>query len=676
MSTCEIKTLSSGEIRVETYPQLFREIQNYTKNRNKTLSLYGMTMTEEFKSLNLKNPKLEDLLQFVDNYNSFESKELTRTDRQLFMDLTLSNNTFSNVMDLFIDSFTVDGVFGVNADVLRDTGLFDEYTILEMMNQENLAAIQKLYYKLKENNEDFNNVITPFVISDGTQFGKLNPDVVLTGIYNNYIGLETEQSIIDKANEIQDEVVLNNPNIIPSILKQVQDKQLLVSYETDADFSEVVKKTNNNTKVTLENTLDFEQNFQPLAYQIEVLLNLDISQFAYDYTDVKEYVYNIEKQAAKLGLDLNNLSEVIENRNYNEVQEYLTSLYNFLSDINNRDADLITESFDQYVISNDAFFRVTPQFQSKVVDQIEGEGVYLDLETNRNEQDLFLERSIIKVGENTYQKINDDKTQEELNQLLLNTNNLIPNQSDMSLEDVDDYVTRESKELLGEYADIAAIKKITAYKILLDAEATTEKTVPDTSYLVLDNVNPERFLIDFNKELLKNSKLKEIFYFSNRGLEAKQEIGAYTLNQLQNELSETMFDKLGQYALISNNSSLSALKPQYELLETDDVNILRNFYANNLNQLQEVSVPYQIIGNGAIAENITNQFIKIKGHLYEQITPNVYERLDIDNRFRNYDLKKPTSSIDNPQRYLSTQSKEAKSKVKTTNIDNSQIEFC
>jgi len=675
MNSCEIRTLPTGEIRVETYPQLFREIQNYTKNKNKSLALYGMTITQEFRDLNIKNPKLEDLLQFIDSYNSFESRDLSKKDRQMFIDLTLSNDTFENVKDSFIDSFTVNGMFGINLDQMRRAGFFDENTILSIMDMENTADIQKLYYKLKENNEKFNSIITPFIISDNTQFGKLNPDKVLTGIYENYIGLETNDQILDKANEIEDEVVLNNPNIIPVILQQVQGKQLLVSYETDADFSEVVKKTVNDTKITLENTLDFEQNFQPLLSQTELLLNLDLEQFAYDYSDIQAYILNIEKQASKLGLDLNNLSSVMENRNYNEVQDYFASLYNFLSDIVTQDADLITESFDDFVSAHNAFFRMEPIFKNKVVDQIEGEGVYLDLETNRNEQELFTEKSIIKIAENTYQKILDNRSQQELNQMILDSK-LLPNQNEMSLEDIDDYVSEKSKELLNTNSDIDLLKKITAYKILLGVNESVDIIYPDNSYLRGNNINPEIFAIDFNKEILKNPILKDIFYFSNRGLEAKQEIGDYTLTQLQNELSESMFDKLQQYALISNNSSLANLKPNYELIETDDVNVLRNFYANNLNQLSELSVPYQVIGTGAIVENITDPFVKIRGELYEQVSPNVYEKIGIDTRFKNYNLEKPSSSIQNPERYLLPQQKETKIKVKTTNIDNSEIEFC
>lgn len=686
MSNCEIKTLPSGGVKVETYPQLFREIQNYTDSQNKALSMYGMTLTDEFKDLNLKNPTLEDLLVFIDNFNSFESKNLTKKERQLFMDMTLTNEKVENIREQFVESFTVNGIFGININQIESIGLFDANTALEILNMADTVSIQKLYYKLKNSNEDFSNVVTPFNISDGTQFGKLNPDKVLTDIYNNYIGLTTADQIADKANEIMDEVVLNNTTLIPQILQMVSNKKLLVSYETDGDFSEVVPKVTNSTRLTIENTLDPAQNFSPILDQLEVLLSLDLEQVAYDYEDVRKYISNVEQQASRLGIDMNNLSEVIADRNYNEVQDYLNSLYNFISDINSNNVELLAESFDTYILENDRFFRVTPEFKNGVTDTVENEGVFLNLETNRSEQELFQDKSIIKIEGNTYQKITDNKSQSELNEMIYQNPTLLPkevysvaikeaNKSEI-IKDIDDYVNEKSRSLLNPNSDIDIIKKITSYKILLGVEMEIEKTYPDTSYLITDMVNPSDFMISFNKKILKNPKLKDIFYFSNRGLEAKQEIGDYTLNQLKDELSETTFNKLQQFALISNNRSLTNLKPQYELLDTDDINILRDFYSNNLSQLEELLSPYQIIGNGAVIENITEPFVKIRGELYEQINPNVYERLQIDTRYKNYGLKKPASTIENVDRYLSPNRKEEKTKVKTINIENSEIEFC
>ena len=176
--------------------------------------------------------------------------------------------------------------------------------------------------------------------------------------------------------------------------------------------------------------------------------------------------------------------------------------------------------------------------------------------------------------------------------------------------------------------------------------------------------------------MLKNSDLKSLFYFSNRGLEANGVIGEYTMNQLQNILSEKMYDNLQQYALLSNNESLSELIPQYELINTDQENVLRNYYANNLNQLREESNPYQLVGSTAIIRNTTAPFTKIKNQLYEQLDSNVYELVPIEKRYRNYNLQKPELSISNSKQYLDDVIVDSKIKVKTTNIENSDIEFC
>lgn len=694
MKSCEITIPESGIPIVESFPVLYKEILNYVNNDiQKSLSIYGMILTDEFKNMNLSNPTLDDVIAFVDTYNTFESNEMTKADKQLFMDITLNKDVVDNLKEKFIDSFTVDGVFGVNVEKLRKNGIFTDAEILNMMNSEDFSGVQKIYYKLKQSNDEFTNVVTPFKISDSTLFGKVNPDSYLTGVYNQYMGLTTPEQVMDKANDIQDSILLNNPSMVGDILNMVRNKQSLVMYETDEDLSDVVKKSINDTRTTLENTLDPQQNFLPLLAQIEFLLSRPIEEYASEFNTMRRYVDNLRKQSAALGLDLGNISEVMGERSFNEIQDFLTSTFNFLLDVANVGTtnvrDSLNESFDQYVMNFDEFYGVTPQYANKVIDTLEEDGVFVNLESNRSEQDLFQQKSIIKHTETVYQKVNDNKSQTELYEMIYENPGLIPKENysvaikdsnkDMIMDDIDVYVSNKAKNLLSDYSDIDIMKKIVTYKLLTGAPIESEnKVMPNNSYLQTNWIKPEKFLIDFNKELLKeNSKIKDIFYFSNRGLEAKRVIGAYTVQQLKNELSESMFDKLQQYALLSNNESLIELKPEYEMMETDDVNILRNHYANNMNQLTELSNPYQTIGTGAVVENLTHPFVKIRGELYERLQPNVYERVDIDNRYVNYGLRKPIMSIQNAERYMSTPESKGEIKVKTTNkIENSEIEFC
>ena len=250
---------------------------------------------------------------------------------------------------------------------------------------------------------------------------------------------------------------------------------------------------------------------------------------------------------------------------------------------------------------------------------------------------------------------------------------------DIILEDIDEYVTNDSKKILTPNSDNNIIKKIQAYKILNGIDLDRDYTENfNNSYLQGKWINPKEFLINFNKKILKNKKLKDIFYFSNRGLEARY-MGEYTKKQLEIELTDREFKDLQQYALLSDNDSISYLKPEYELMEISDVNILRNYYANNIEKLKELENPYQILGTTIIVKNINDNFIKVKGELYEKIKEGVYELVkNIDYRYKNYNLKKPKLSLSNIEDYVSNiDNSRDDIKIKKNNkIENEEIEFC
>lgn len=685
---CEITIRPGGLPMVKTYPLLFNNILDYTNyNVEDALALYGMTLTQEFKDLNISNPTLEQLLTFVEVDNTFEVADLNKKDNQLLLDISVNNDIVPNFKDRLVNAFTVDGVFGIDLNNLRNSGLFSNTEILYLMETSQLEDVKNLYYKLQATDLDINNIVSPFKISINGRLTKINPDEFLTNVYNNYVNAQNEQDVLNMALAIQDEVVLNNPQISDQIINEIYNKQNLVTYNTDEFTGEVSKKSNNNVLVTLQQTLDTKQDFVPVLSQIEFLRVQPIEMIAGNLVIVQKYLANLEKQFADLGIDLSNLSEIVVNRNYNEVQSFLDDLYNFIVDVQNKDVESLGETLINYANTYNNFFGIQPNFKNQTVDKINDTGIFLNLETNISEEVLFNTNSVIKYNNNIYQKVNDTKTLEQLYEMIYSNSNLLPSEVysvnitdkniDVVLIDIDNYIESKAKELLNDNSDIEVIKKIVAYKILLGAnlDNTVQKPL-DNSYLQDKWINPVEFLIDFNKEMLKNNDLKALFYFSNRGLESNNVIGEYTMSQLQNILSEKMYSNLQQYALLSNNETLSNLIPQYELITTDQENILRNYYANNLEQLREESNPYQIYGTSAVIKNTVAAFTKIKNQLYEQLEPNVYELVPIEKRYRNYNLQKPELSLDNPKQYVDSISVENNIKVKTTNVENSDIEFC
>lgn len=688
MSTCEIIFNKNNIPEVKTYPLLFKEIMNYYDgNVDNALSLYGMTMTDEFKDLKIKKPNLEDLLLFSDNFDSY-SKKLDKDDIILFTDLTLNTEDVDNLKDKFVDAFSKEGIFDIDKKRLKESKLFTDNDIDFIINLDNIKPLQSLYYGLKNGNDEFQNIVSEYIISkDGMT--KINPDGFYKWAMTNYIGIQSKNEIYNKALSINDDIVVDNPQIIETIEKDIKNKQKLQSYETEEYGEEVVNKKDGDTKTTLMLTLDVDQDFTSILDQLTFLITRKIDVFVDNIDQIQKYLNNLEIQFAEKGIDMSNLSEIGVNKSYNELQDFIGSLYNFLLDLQNKDVESLNETIEDFSNKYDLFFGKQTMNETKIAEKMDEDSVYLYLETNLDEETLFKNNSIIKFSKNIYQKITDNLELDELYELIYQNPNLLPKEvysvkiedknKDIILEDIDEYVTNESKKILTPNSDNNIIKKIQAYKILNGIDLDQDYTENlNNSYLQGKWINPKEFLINFNKKILKNKKLKDIFYFSNRGLEARY-MGEYTKKQLEIELTDREFKDLQQYALLSNNDSISYLKPEYELMETSDVNILRNYYANNIEKLKELSNPYQILGTTIIVKNINDNFIKVKGELYEKVNEGIYELIEnIDYRYKNYKLSKPKLSLSNIEDYMSNiDNSRDDIKIKKNNkIENEEIEFC
>ena len=74
---------------------------------------------------------------------------------------------------------------------------------------------------------------------------------------------------------------------------------------------------------------------------------------------------------------------------------------------------------------------------------------------------------------------------------------------DILLEDLDKFISNKAQEYQTDYSVAENLKKIAAYKVLLNIN-TKYVTVENG---VSSNIDIDNFIIDFNKEIIKNKKL-------------------------------------------------------------------------------------------------------------------------------------------------------------------------
>ena len=675
MSKCEI-TFKNNVPVVKTYPKLMRELMVYTNNNiSQALDLYGITLTDDFIDQNIY-PTLENILAFNNQDNILNSKQLTKENRNDILNISLVNNEVTDFKKDFLETFTVNGVFGFNVDNIKKSQLFSEIDIVQLDNIENIYKIKELYYKLSNTSEEFSTIKTDIIIGEGL-FNKNNPDIILSEIYKNYAGLTTKKQILDKANDIGDYVLLNNPELIKKVLKEVRNKQEIPLYETDEYSGDLVAKTD-STYTRLEQTVDISLDYTSLRSQVEFIKTIPIEYFATSPELIERYFDNIKKQSYDVGIDLLNIDEIFYSKTVNELLDFLDSYYNFLSDLENLNGESLEDSIRDFSESYDSFFNKENNEIKDVIDKINREGEFIKLETNRSEYKLFTENGLLKIDNNIYQKVDNNISIQDLYNILLENDFLLPENTlsvkntplnrDILLEDLDKFISNKAQEYQTEYSDVVNLKKIAAYKLLLniDIKYTTVENG------ISKNIDVDNFIIEFNKEIIKNKKLSDIFYISNRGIESRYNIGQYTYNFIKNELDTEMFNSLVSYSKLSGNESLkyiSDMSPNNVILNK------RDFYANNLHELDNFQGKYIKKGDLLYVKNNINDFIKVKNSLYEKVDTNVYTKVNVSDRYMNYNLEKPYYEKTNFDEIVDNKGDKIKIK-ETKEINNNQIKFC
>ena len=675
MSKCEI-TFKNNVPVVKSYPKLMRELMVYTNNNiSQALDLYGITLTDDFIDQNIY-PTLENILAFNNQDNILNSKQLTKENRNDILNISLVDNEVIDFKKDFLETFTVNGVFGFNIDNIKKSQLFSEIDIVQLDNIENIYKIKELYYKLSNTSEEFSTIKTDIIIGEGL-FNKNNPDIILSEIYKNYAGLTTKKQILDKANDIGDYVLLNNPELIKKVLKEVRNKQEIPLYETDEYSGDLVAKTD-STYTRLEQTVDISLDYTSLRSQVEFIKTIPIEYFATSPELIERYFDNIKKQSYDVGIDLLNIDEIFYSKTVNELLDFLDSYYNFLSDLENLNGESLKDSIRDFSESYDSFFNIENNEIKDVIDKINREGEFIKLETNRSEYKLFTENGLLKIDNNIYQKVDNNRSIQELYNVLLENDFLLPKNTlsvkntplnrDILLEDLDKFISNKAQEYQTEYSDVVNIKKIAAYKLLLNIDIKYNTVENGIS----KNIDVDNFIIEFNKEIIKNKKLSDIFYISNRGIESRYNIGQYTYNFIKNELDTEMFNSLVSYSKLSGNESLkyiSDMSPNNIILNK------RDFYANNLHELDNFQGKYTKKGDLLYIKNNINDFIKVKNSLYEKVDTNVYAKVNVSDRYMNYNLEKPYYEKTNFDEIVDNKGDKIKIK-ETKEINNNQIKFC
>ena len=687
---CELEIQIDGSVKAKTHPSLFnRAVDYYEGDVERAMELYGVSLTDEFKELGIENPTLQQLITFSNQLK--RESPLTNQDIQSLIDITLSNKKEYEVQDKFVEAFTVEGNFGINEAQLRKSGIFTEEQILDFLDMEDVSSLQELYHKLTDYTGSVENIETPFKILDESG-NVINPDIVVGELLENYAGLTTKEEIMEKADQINDETVLSNPELIPAILEEVSNKTAAVTYVYDKNSKEVTKKAANDLKVSLEQSLDVTQDFSGLLEQLNFLINLPIEVYAYDLPTVQLYLESLENQLANYGINIKNISEIASNKSYNDFQNFITSFYNFIYDVSSQDGKSVQETINDFVEVYNEYFEIKPEYVNTYITKNRVDGKPMVVENGHAAEDLlFAEKGVVNMRDDVYKKVKRDKTYDELLNVLHVNPSLIPSEvfttkvseenKDINKKDIDNYLSAGIEDYV-ENSNIDIYKELRAYKLILGSETFNKKSNANVDTVMDIDIDPKKFTSVFVKETFFDPNLNKIFYIGPSGIESRIPIGEYTNRYLQNYLSLGMYNGLKQYAAISGNASLKGLIETPVESPTINEGVLRDFYANNLSELPEFTGEVTLKENALLTNLDNNDFIKFRGELYEKVRDGVYGKVELRNEdgYIQYNLSKPTVansiSQDNSIKDIS-ESENVKPQVKRVNISkDDNIEFC
>ena len=687
---CELEIQIDGSVKAKTHPSLFnRAVDYYEGDVDRAMELYGVSLTDEFKELGIENPTLQQLITFSNQLK--RESPLTNQDIQSLIDITLSNKKEYEVQDKFVEAFTVEGNFGINEAQLRKSGIFTEEQILDFLDMEDVSSLQELYHKLTDYTGSVENIETPFKIVDENG-NVVNPDIVVGEFLKNYAGLTTKEEIMEKADQINDETVLSNPELIPAILEEVSNKTAAVTYVYDKNSKEITKKVANDLKVSLEQSLDITQDFGGLLDQLNFLINLPIEVYAYDLPTVQLYLESLENQMANYGINIKNISETASNKSYNDFQNFITSFYNFIYDVSSQDGKSVQETINDFVDVYNEYFEVEPEYVNTYITKNRVDGKPVVVENGHAAEDLlFAEKGVVNMRDDVYKKVKRNKTYDELLNVLHANPSLIPSEvfttkvseenKDINKKDIDNYLSVGIEDYV-ENSNIDIYKELRAYKLILGSETFNKKSNANVDTVMDIDIDPKKFTSIFVKETFFDPNLNKIFYIGPSGIESRIPIGEYTNRYLQNYLSKGMYNGLKQYAAISGNSSLKGLIETPVESPTINDGVLRDFYANNLSELSEFTGEVTLKENALLTNLDNNDFIKFRGELYEKVRDGVYGKVELRNEdgYIQYNLSKPTVansiSQDNSIKDIS-ESENVKPQVKRVKLNkDDNIEFC
>lgn len=679
MSQCIVKYNNDGSIEVFT-PQgkpssLYREAFNLLEDQEKAFEVASIVYSNTYKELHpdkVGEPTLAEALATM-NYISSQELEISTEDLLDVSDIVFDSGikSISELEAVLTSTFRPNGVTEIDEQRLRDSGLYTEVDIVDILNGnfdlEKLNRTLDVISRLSTDEytvPDFDMSSTYDVISfekDGLGRRKKMSDTeieeMIVDVTKDYTSRE------DFFNKFQE---LEIPSLVQDVLKNkaLADKIYnRIDSLTPVEVIEIVNgdlvnKSVNSTISTINSTIIVGQDTTKFRTLVDTLLSVDVDILEASPEEFRDTLLKAEKLAINFNLDIvgvSNLSTIDALKLLEAAQDIsLKANYNRLS------PDSITEfaAVRDELLNNERGFETSLEVLDENYKGINVLKLYSELSNEK----LFTEHGLIKIGDNLYHRVANNESIDSLYDLLykrfLADSTIIPdgyvstkdkfdpNNKTKILEGIKSYINTRKTGLNIDSNPIN--ERASVYQVLFNHKPLTPKTVDahdifsgaqtKADYLTGD------FVADFYKLYLREKQADTKLYrdvlsnfiFNNKDITVKN-----VDNRFLNALN-TLEYNFPAYGEIRDYASLKKSDPINQIAKTEaPVGIFPN-----VDQINIVNNPHQlptykgsvIKVNNYVHTVSTDTFIKVNNDIYQRVGNNVFAKLVTDKSNNYYSI--------------------------------------
>ena len=448
---------------------------------------------------------------------------------------------------------------------------------------------------------------------------------------------------------------------------------------------------------TMYETLQFSNKGMEVAQDTAFLSKLDDYVWSSEQQDVKAILKEIETKLVDYNIDVIGLSDLYDRKNKSEFIDFLNKINTFTEKVSNnthsvKDISQLSQDIDNFFGRSTSYEKVF----KKVSDTNKGKTL-VELTSEKDDLSLFEQHGLVKTSEGYYQKVSVENTLDEAydratdviiqNPSLINGSNFkhLSFYKDGKFDEVAilDEVNRSAvKDALKTYFKKRAnelndpnlknrtetAQKWTIYKLMNKNPMNTEK-LPNfvQEEVKFQNYNgnyhylTNNFHSDFQNYILKNKldntelykNVLKYFEVNENGISLNTENNTIKQRIRNSYITDQTFENLKQYSIISKNKTMQ------DLFEFENDGIRRHnaaenqryYYSNNFSQMESFKGDYEVSGNTLVANNSSDNFIRVKEGLFERVGQingvYVYGKQQIieNPNFNNYEYKLESPNV-------------------------------